>query len=449
MDTMDRRKLAVVKPGWWFELLIALGALLVVTGLVLFGTGFPAVLPLLLFFGLVVLGENSSVLLPASAAVSPAFMMIMAEIVAFHGAGSILGAALAGLGGGIILPLFRDRRYTTILFNCGQYMLASAAAAVAYGTLLPVSQPAAFASAAAAFAAVNIGLVLPQTVLNYSESAASVWNDMRPTFPNYLAFGLLGAVVGELYRNLHPMVLPLLIVPAIIARHAFAAFTKLREAQEATVRVFISAIEAKDPYTAGHAERVAKYAQYMGEELGFTPSRQEHLRYAALMHDIGKLAVPTHLLNKPGKLTEDEYAVVQRHNHVCVDILTKVDFMKSMVDVASDRHAHYGEDDDHADARAMEAYIITVADAFDAMTSTRSYRKALSMDIAFTELTEKSGSQFHPECAAALIRAIERRGEHYGLGYEVDAHQFSVAPPEVGVGSAGLGDLAATDSMPA
>jgi putative nucleotidyltransferase with HDIG domain len=272
---------------------------------------------------------------------------------------------------------------------------------------------------------------------------------MRPMLPNYLAFGLLGAVVGELYRNLHPVVLPLLIVPAIIARHAFSAFIELREAQEATVRVFIRAIEAKDPYTAGHAERVAKYAQYMGEEMNFTPARQEHLRYAALMHDIGKLAVPTHLLNKPGKLTPEEYAIVQRHNHVCVDILTKVDFMKSMIDVASDRHARYGEDHEQADDRAMEAYIITVADAFDAMTSTRSYRKALAMDVAFAELTAKSGSQFHPECAAALIRAIERRGEHYGLGYEVDAHEFAVAPPEVGVGSAGLGDLEATESMPA
>src|SRR5439155_11419720 len=165
----------------------------------------------------------------------------------------------------------------------------------------------------------------------------------------------------------------------------------------------------------------AKYAQYMGEEMGFTPARQEHLRYAALMHDIGKLAVPSRLLNKPGKLTPDEYAIVQRHNHVCIDILTKVDFMASMVDVASDKHAHYGDDHGHGDERAMEAYIITVADAFDAMTSTRSYRKALPMDVAFSELREKSGSQFHPDCAAALIRAIERRGERYGLGYEVDA----------------------------
>jgi hypothetical protein len=75
------------------------------------------------------------------------------------------------------------------------------------------------------------------------------------------------------------------------------------------------------------------------------------------------------------------------------------------------------------------------------MTSTRSYRKALSQEVAFTELRDKSGTQFHPASVEALIRAIERRGEHYGDGYEVDVEDFAVAPPVVGVGSAGLGDL--------
>src|SRR5438477_523829 len=214
-------------------------------------------------------------------------------------------------------------------------------------------------AAVAAYAAINVVPVILQVTLNYRERPAEVWAGVRPIMPNYLVFGLLGLVVGFIYRSLGPMTLPLLVVPGLIARKAFTTFIELREAQEATVRVFIRAIEAKDPYTAGHAERVAKYAQYMGEELNFTPARQEHLRYAALMHDIGKLAVPGHLLNKPGKLTPDEYAIVQRHNHVCVDILTKVDFMKSMIDVASDKHAHYGEDHSHPDDRAMEAYIIT------------------------------------------------------------------------------------------
>src|SRR5207248_6263880 len=88
-----------------------------------------------------------------------------------------------------------------------------------------------------------------------------------------------------------------------------------------------------------------------------------------------------------------------------------------------------------------EAHIVAVADAFDAMTSTRSYRRALSQEVAFAELQDKAGTQFNPDCVEALIRAIERRGERYGMGHEEAPVEFEVPPPVAGVGSAGLGDL--------
>jgi HD-GYP domain-containing protein (c-di-GMP phosphodiesterase class II) len=95
----------------------------------------------------------------------------------------------------------------------------------------------------------------------------------------------------------------------------------------------------------------------------------------------------------------------------------------------------------------QEAHIVAVADAFDAMTSTRSYRRALSQEVAFTELRDKAGSQFNPDCVEALVRAIERRGEQYGLGFEEPVVEFDVPPPIVGVGSAGLGDLIAPSEV--
>jgi putative nucleotidyltransferase with HDIG domain len=267
--------------------------------------------------------------------------------------------------------------------------------------------------------------------------------------PNYLAFGLLGVLVGQLYRLLGAVSLPLLIVPAVIARHAFASFSELKAAHEATVKVFIRAIEAKDRYTAGHTERVAKYALYIGQELKLSQADLEHLRYAALLHDVGKLAVPRRILNKPGRLTEDEYRIVQRHNQVCIDILTRVDFMRSMVGTASDQHAHFSRDEARErDRLVQEAHIVAVADAFDAMTSTRSYRRALTQEVAIDELRDKAGSQFNPGCVEALVKAIERRGERYGLGYEEGTEEFAVPPPVVGVGSAGLGDLAERDLVP-
>ncbi len=433
-----------VLPGWWYEVLCGVAGVLALASFIAAGAQMPDVLPLVLFTALLVVSENSSVLLPSSPSVSPSFMIVMAAIAAFGGNGALIGAAIVGLAGGFAADMLRAHRYTTVFFNCGQYLLASAAAAAAYYGLGSIGQWAAFAGAVICFATVNASLVLVQVVLNYKERPQQVWGDMRPVLPNYLAFGLLGVLVGFLYREMGPSAVPLLVIPAVITRKVFASFMELREAHEATVKVFIRAIEAKDRYTAGHTERVAKYALYVGEELKLSPQELEHLRYAALLHDVGKLAVPRRILNKPGKLTEHEYAIVQRHNQVCVDILTRVDFLSSMVGTASDEHAHFAIDEQREkDRLILEAHIVAVTDAFDAMTSTRSYRRALSQEVAFTELRDKSGSQFNPECVEALITAIERRGEQYGLGFEDEENDFDVPPPVVGVGSAGLGDLLA------
>jgi putative nucleotidyltransferase with HDIG domain len=432
----------VVLPGWWFEALciVAAGALLAWE--LASGQRLPQLLPFVLFAALLLASENSPVLFPSSTAVSPGFMTVMAAIAAFDHSGAVLGASLVGVAGGLNLDLIRKGRYTTVLFNCAQYLIASAAAAAAYGSLGGLGIGWAFAGAVIAFAVINVGTVLPQVVLNYRESTRQVWRDMRPALPNYFAFGLLGVLVGVVYREIGAVALPLLIIPAVITRKVFASFLELKEAHEATVRVFIRAIEAKDRYTAGHTERVAKYAMYIGQELRLSDVDLDHLRYAALLHDVGKLAVPRRILNKPGRLTEDEYSIVQRHNQVCIDILTRVDFMRSMVGTASDRHAHYaGAEVREQDRLVQEAHVVAVADAFDAMTSTRSYRRALMQEVAFAELRDKAGTQFNPECVEALIHAIEKRKEHYGLGYEESLVEFEVPPPVVGVGSAGLGDL--------
>ncbi|MER3453154.1 MAG: hypothetical protein C4344_05820 [Acidimicrobiia bacterium] len=395
-----------------------------------------------LFAAGALVAENTAVVLPG-AAISPAFMLVIAAIAALRGEGALEGATLVGVLGGISVELLRARRWGDAAANCAQFTLAAFAAAAAYERLSVAGlHPAvAYVATAGAYWAVNWGLVIPYVARLRGVGARAVWEDCRPSAPNFVAFGLIGVLLGELYRSVGLLAIPLLVVPTGIARMAFSTYRELREAHEAALRVFVRAIEAKDPYTAGHSERVARFARYIGEELGFRPGRLERLHSAALMHDIGKLAVPSRLLNKPGRLTEEEYAEVRRHNEICVHILARVDYLRSALPAASDRHARF-EGSAPRDPEVLEAYAVAVADAFDAMTSTRAYRRALPQEVAFAELRDKAGTQFDPVCVEALIRAITRRGERYGLGHEAGAVAWEVEPPVTGPGSAGLGDLA-------
>jgi HD-GYP domain-containing protein (c-di-GMP phosphodiesterase class II) len=243
--------------------------------------------------------------------------------------------------------------------------------------------------------------------------------------------------LGWVYLELGAAVVPLLVVPILIARSTFASYLELKAGQEQTIETLILALEAKDPYTAGHAQRVATFSEYVGSELAFGQRRMERLRYAALMHDIGKLVVPNQILNKPGRLTASEYARVREHEGVSVELLRGIDFLAPVAGDTTTEAATAAVEG----AALVEPAIIHVADAFDAMTSTRSYRRALTQETAFAELRDGAGTQFNPQCVEALILAIERREEHYGAGFEVEVHEWEIAPPEAGTGSAGLGDV--------
>jgi len=413
----------------------------------------PSLVALVLFVGLGLWAENAGVPLPSAITISPSLMVVMAAMGAMQSDGVILGAAAVGAANGLTWKLARQRRFGELAANSSQYVVASVGAAIAHRAAADLPAALQVSATCLVFTALNVVLILLAAVILYEEPRAAVWADMRPALPGALAFGVLGALVGLLYQTTGPVAVVLLLTPVVIARATFNSYIELTQAHDATIKVFLRAIQAKDEYTGKHTLRVCKYSMYIGEQLGLSHARLQHLERAALMHDIGKLAVPKHLLNKPGKLTDEEFHRVQRHAHVCVDILDLVDFLKPMTAAAAGHHARfdgggYGGTGD----RPLEAYIVAVADAYDAMTSTRSYRRALAMEVAFEELRSKSGSQFHPDCVDALIAAITARGERHGLGHEEDVVDFDVPPPVAGVGSAGLGDtdpgVAATPPAP-
>lgn len=397
-------------------------------------------------FGLLaVAATNLDVIARASIGMSGSVMIFMAAVVVFGEYSFFLGPALIGLLCGLFdVVHLRKREWDKMAFNCASDALSLMGATATFLLIAsphPVQNPfiltVAVVAAASTYLVLNAVFVSFPVAISGGEEYVRVLREIVAFNVGAFPFALLGLGLGWVYLELGAAVVPLLVVPILIARSTFASYLELKAGQEQTIETLILALEAKDRYTAGHAQRVANFSEYVGAELDFGQRRMERLRYAALMHDIGKLVVPNQLLNKPGRLTESEFERVKRHEVVSVELLHRIDFLAPVAGDTTTEAATAAVDG----SGLIEPAIIHVADAFDAMTSTRSYRRALSQETAFAELRDGAGTQFNAQCVDALITAIERRGEHYGAGHEVDEHEWEVAPPEAGTGSAGLGHL--------
>ena len=177
-----------------------------------------------------------------------------------------------------------------------------------------------------------------------------------------------------------------------------------------TIRGLASAIDKMDRYTAGHSARVAAYAQILAIKLGLGDAEIEVVRQSALMHDIGKIGCVMNL-NKPGKLSQEEYEIFKEHPEHGRDILQPIEFLHPLIPGV---HLHHERWDGLGYPLGLKgndvplvARIIAVADTYDAMTSDRAYRKAMSHDIAISEIDRCGGSQFDPELADGFLRSIE------------------------------------------
>ena len=166
-------------------------------------------------------------------------------------------------------------------------------------------------------------------------------------------------------------------------------------------------IDAKDHYTNGHSFRVAAYARSLAKNLGLEPQEVEKIYFAGLIHDVGKVGIDKSILNKPGKLTEEEYKIIQSHSPLGGNILKGIHQFKIFEQVARSHHERYDgkgyPDNLKGEEIPYPARIVAVCDTFDAMTSDRSYRKALSDEVAIKELIEVKGSQLDPTCVDKFV----------------------------------------------
>jgi HD-GYP domain-containing protein (c-di-GMP phosphodiesterase class II) len=200
-------------------------------------------------------------------------------------------------------------------------------------------------------------------------------------------------------------------------------YEDLRATFRQTIEGLARAIDKMDRYTAGHSERVATYATYLALKLGLPPEVVEIVRQSALMHDIGKIGCVMNL-NKPGKLTQDEYEMFKRHPVFGKDILDPIKFLHPLVPGV---HLHHERWDGRGYPLGLKgkdvpliARIIAVADTYDAMTSDRAYRRALPHEVAVGEIERCSGTQFDPDVSHSFTGGLEQwREEQSSKGHKI------------------------------
>jgi len=234
--------------------------------------------------------------------------------------------------------------------------------------------------------------------------------------PAYVGYGIIGFLLVILWvpAGVGPASAVLILAPLFVARWAFVQYGEEQRAHERTLSALVAAVETKEMYTRGHSERVASLCDLMAGSLALSHQETEALRYAAILHDIGKLAVPTSVLRQAERPSGADLLSIATHAARGVEMVSDIDFLRDSTEAILHHHERMDGLGYPAGLRGDEiplpARIIAVADAFDSLTTSRSHREARTLEEAVAELHERAGTQFDPSAVAALERGLARHG---------------------------------------
>jgi HD domain len=341
----------------------------------------------------------------------------------------LLGPVAAAMVGAVsLLSIKRQLRLDGRLFNGAMGALSGLLAGRTYLALHGPVGPrnfglnpwliiGPFAAAAAVHVLTNQGLIWGVYRLNRGRQMLrneGLESSLPLLLVSDLGYAALGLVIASLWVKMGAFAAVLVLIPLFVARWAMGQFAEQQRAYSATMKALCQAVETKDYYTRGHGDRVSLGAGMIARQIGMGAARTDAIEFAGMLHDVGKLGVPTQVLQKTGPLTEDEYAAIQLHPMRGLEIVREIGFLNEAL--AGIMHHHERIDGKgypmgFAGHEIPEfARIIAVADAFDSMTSTRSYREAKTIPEAVSELRNGADTQFDPLIVDAFIAALSREG---------------------------------------
>lgn len=352
-------------------------------------------------------------------------------------AGAVLGgAAVSGLVAVFTftnLEELRRRRPPAVhAFNFGQLAAVGCLTGAVYvglggptliaptGDVVPLSSAEVPGALLALLVAAAVGFALNAVLtsvgvhLGRGTRVMDVLGEYTRHAPTQISLAFVGLLMAQVL-SISIWAFPLFLFPLFLARQIFQRYASLSDAYLDTVRSLIGALEAKDPYTRGHSERVAEYAKLLARHMGADSGATERIEKASLLHDIGKLSQSAGLLTKASALSQAEFETMRSHPAVGADMVSRIPPLRSLAPLVGAHHERPDgrgyPDGLHSDDIPRESLILAVADAYDAMTSSRAYRHALTHDQAVAELIAGAGGQFDREVVRCFIEAGVSRPE--------------------------------------
>jgi putative nucleotidyltransferase with HDIG domain len=265
-----------------------------------------------------------------------------------------------------------------------------------------------------AYLFLNSIMISKLMALLHRERFVGIWfSNIVGILPSTIAIGVVGIIIALAYMSYGAGAVTLFLGPLLLARYSFKQYVDLRETYMETIQAFNRFMEAKDPYTGGHASRVESYAVELARHIRLPEQKIQNIRVAAILHDVGKIGIDDRILKKPSSLEDWEYEQIKDHPVIGSEIIKNVNFLKDTAEIIRHHHERYDgkgyPDQLKGDRIPVESSVLALADVYDAMTSDRPYREALSCEKAMDEIKNNSGKQFNPELTIAFLEILHQK----------------------------------------